>query len=337
MSLIDLYVGEVGKRLPRRSRRDIQDELRSTLQDMLEDRSRKAGRPADEAMESDLLKEYGSPEKVAATYHQNLYLIGPRLYPFFVRVLQIVLAVLTVVLLITQGIELVSQHLQGLNLLGGIGKMFATVLGADLQAFGNIALVFAILERVLPPSEQESFQDKEKKEWDPASLVKEADKTEVKLWDPITNILFTVAGMVLFNLYPQLVALSFIRSGAWISIPVLTEAFFRWLPYLNVLWALTIVLNLILIRQGRWQPATRWFSVALHLIGIGITFGLLSGPSILSLSPAALQQAGQFTATEASTLSTVVQSAGSGILALVLLLQGVDVVKDVLRLVRKQA
>src|SRR5512143_3502881 len=174
MSLIDLYVAEVGKRLPLRSRKDIQAELRSTLQDMLDDRSRKAGRAADEAMESDLLREYGSPEKVAATYHQTQYLIGPRLYPFFVRVLQIVLAVLTVVLTITQGIQLVSQHLQGLALAQGIGLVFATVLGADLQAFGNIALVFAILERVLPASEQESFQDKDKKEWDPASLAKEA-------------------------------------------------------------------------------------------------------------------------------------------------------------------
>lgn len=337
MTLIDLYVSQVGKRLPLRSRKDIEAELRSTLQDMLEDHSRKAGRPADEAMESELLKEYGSPEKVAATYRQTQYLIGPTLYPFFVRVLQIVLAVLTVVLLITQGIELTSQHLQGLDLLGGIGKMLAMVLGADLQAFGNIALVFAILERVLPPSEQESFQDKEKTEWDPASLVKEAEKPEVKLWDPITSILFTIAAMVLFNLYPQLIAVSFVRSGAWISIPVLTEAFFRWLPYMNVLWVLTIALNLVLIRQGRWQPVTRWASVALHLIAIGITFGLLSGPSIISLSPAALQQTGQFTATEAARLSTVVESAGRGVLALVLLLQGVDVVKDVLRLVRKQA
>ena len=65
---------------------------------MLEDRSRKAGRPVDEAMTLELLKEYGPPDKVAATYDPHPYLIGPRLYPFFIRVLKIVLSVLTIVL-----------------------------------------------------------------------------------------------------------------------------------------------------------------------------------------------------------------------------------------------
>ena len=81
MELIDLYVAEVRKRLPLKGRDDIEAELRSTLEDMLEDRSQKAGRPADEAMTLDLLKEYGPPDKVAATYNPHPYLIGPRLYP----------------------------------------------------------------------------------------------------------------------------------------------------------------------------------------------------------------------------------------------------------------
>jgi len=71
MKLIDRYVTEVGKRLPLvRGRVDIEKELRSTLEDMLEDRAQKSGKPADEAMEIELLKEYGAPQKVAETYNQ---------------------------------------------------------------------------------------------------------------------------------------------------------------------------------------------------------------------------------------------------------------------------
>jgi hypothetical protein len=40
MNLLDRYVAEVGKHLPRGTRTDIEAELRSTLQDMREDRSR---------------------------------------------------------------------------------------------------------------------------------------------------------------------------------------------------------------------------------------------------------------------------------------------------------
>ena len=334
MTLIDLYVTEVGKRLPMRSRKDIEAELRSTLEDMLEDRSRKAGKPADDAMVSDLLKEYGPPDQVAATYHSTRYLIGPRIYPFFLRVLKIVLTVLTVVLLVTMGIQVGSQQLHGLELARAIGTGLLNILGAALSAFGNIALVFAIIERVAPDKQ---FQlDEEKKEWDPVSLLKEAAKPELKLWEPITTILFTVAAMILFNGYPQLIGINFVRNGQWTSIPMLTEAFFRWLPYMNVLWVLQIALHLVLLRQGRWQLATRWFSVGLDLGGILISYMLLSGPSIVSVSPNALQATGLFDAAQAAGLSAAVQGGAPAIIALVMVLQAIDVVKDIVTLILKR-
>jgi hypothetical protein len=44
MKLIDRYVTEVGKNLPLvKGRKDMENELRSTLEDMLEDRAQKAG------------------------------------------------------------------------------------------------------------------------------------------------------------------------------------------------------------------------------------------------------------------------------------------------------
>ncbi|MEW6402079.1 MAG: hypothetical protein AB1649_09780, partial [Chloroflexota bacterium] len=65
MKLIDRYVAEVGRRLSLvKGRKDIENELRSTLEDMLEDRSQQAGHPRDGAMEIELLKEYGAPDKV---------------------------------------------------------------------------------------------------------------------------------------------------------------------------------------------------------------------------------------------------------------------------------
>src|SRR5258706_14658181 len=93
MNLLDRYVTEVGNHLPRKGRADIEAEIRSTLQDMLDDRSQATGQPIDEAMMGAVLKEYGAPTKVAATYQTPRYLIGPRLYPIFELVLKIVMAV----------------------------------------------------------------------------------------------------------------------------------------------------------------------------------------------------------------------------------------------------
>jgi len=179
------------------------------------------------------------------------------------------------------------------------------------------------------PAKEFKF-DEETKEWDPASLLKEAEKPEVKLWEPISAIVAAVAALVLFNLYPQLIGINFLRNGAWTSVPALTGAFFRWLPAINVLWALQIALNLVLLRRGRWQPSTKWFSIALDVAGIGLGYLLLSGPPIVSLSVPALQGTG-LDAAGAAVVSLAAEQGARLLIAMIMIVQGAHVVKDVVR------
>ncbi len=79
MNLLDAYITEVGRRLPAKNRADIEAEIRSAIQDMLDEKSQATGKPVDEAMTLEVLKAYGDPEKVAASYRGERYLIGPRL------------------------------------------------------------------------------------------------------------------------------------------------------------------------------------------------------------------------------------------------------------------
>ncbi len=335
MKLIERYVSEVGKHLPQRMRGDIETELHSTLEDMLEDRSQKRGCPVDDAMAVELLKEYGSPEKVAATYLPAQHLIGPRVYPFFLFVLKIVLAVLTVVLLAGLGIQLASHSLAGAELAKAIGNGLLGILTAAIQALGNVVLVFAILERLLPASK---FRfDEEKEEWDPASLMEEPEPDEIKPWEPITGIAFTAAALIIFNLYPQVLGFNFLKDGAWVSIPALNEAFFRWMPYINLLWALQIVLNVLLLRRGRWQTSTKWFSIVLDAAGIVIGFLLLTGPSIVGVSSSALQAIGIFDAKTVDLLSRNAALGARLIITMVILLEGLDVIKNFFKQIGKRA
>ena len=57
MKLIESYVAEVGKHLPRKNRLDIEAELRSTLEDMLEDRSQHAEGMTEEALAAEAAAE----------------------------------------------------------------------------------------------------------------------------------------------------------------------------------------------------------------------------------------------------------------------------------------
>src|SRR5690242_14126872 len=152
MKLIDRYVTEVGKRLlVLQGREDIEKELRSTLEDMLEDRAVKAGRPADEAMEVELLQEYGSPDKVAAIYNPHPYLIGPHLFPTFLMILKIVIFGVTIGLLVVTGIQVVTETpVMGGDFVNIVGRGLGNIVSTSIVAFGYVVLIFALIERLVP-------------------------------------------------------------------------------------------------------------------------------------------------------------------------------------------
>ena len=336
MKLIDRYVAEVGRRLPLlKGRKDIENELRSTLEDMLEDRAQKANRAADDAMEIDLLKEYGAPDKVASTYNPMPYLIGPRMFPFFMMVLKIVLTVLTVVLLVTMGIQIATQSpMTGVEFLKAIGEGLLGIVSAAIAAFGNIVLVFAILERFAPSSE---FKIDEDKEWDPASLMKEPEPEDVKPWEPIFAIVITFIAISIFNFNPQLIGFYFFSGEKWVAVPALTDAFFRWLPLINIAWVAEIILNGMLFRSGRWQSSTRLFSMAIKIMQIVIGYFLLSGPSIFAITPDSLAAMQNIDVELPQILGTMFQQGGRGIIALIMFLEGIDLVKTAYKLITQRS
>jgi hypothetical protein len=284
MNLIERYVAEVGRHLPPKGRADIQSELRSTLEDMLDDRSRKSGKPVDEAMTIAVLKEYGAPEKVAASYAGPRYLIGPKLFPIFSLVTQIVITVLFAVSLGAFALSVAKGGASGEAFITALGQFFLQFFSGAISAFGNIVIVFAILERVIPAAEIE----KQEKEWDPAQLAKEPDPDLVKPAELIFGILFTVAALVVINLYPDLIGFGFMTGGKWAFIPVLSEAFYRYLPAINILGFLRIAFSLWQIRQGTWNLGTRIADILIEIGGIALAVAMLAGPSLMTLTAESL-------------------------------------------------
>lgn len=291
MEMLDRYVAAVGKRLPKKMRGDVATEICSTIEDMLQDRSEETGKPADEDMLKDVLREYGSPSKVAVTYLPEKYLVGPQLYPIFSLVVRIVFIVLTILALVGLGIGL-GKAATGSTGYGELfGRSLADYYTTIISAFGNIVLVFWLLQRVLPERELQSTTPESEK-WDPQELMKEPSPNEVKLWEPIVSILFTFAALVIFNIYPQLLSytpsLNDLGSGNVVWLSIFSQAFWSYLPWLNILWVATIGLDLILLQTRRKTAGTRLIDIALKIMWIGIALGMLRGPALLNLSEQAL-------------------------------------------------
>lgn len=68
-SLIEAYVLDVTRRLPRRMRNDVAFELRALLNESVRDRAADAGSEPDEAMALAIVRDFGLPDEVAARYH----------------------------------------------------------------------------------------------------------------------------------------------------------------------------------------------------------------------------------------------------------------------------
>ena len=298
-NLIESYVSEVGRRLPRRTRKDIEAEIRSILQDMLDERSQKTGKPVDEEMTLEVLKAYGAPEKVAATYQGERYLIGPRLYPTFMLVLRIVLVVVGVLAAIGLGIA-ISHTLNPQNAIETVLTAIGNFLASSMTALGNIVLIFAIIEWALyRAGSQVDFKGlPTEKEWDPNSLLKTSPSNQVKLGETIVEIVGACAAIIIFNFYPQIISFGIFSNGNWymgagtaISTPLLSESFFHFVPYLTVVWVLTILLDIVLLRMGHWNVPTRLFLIALRIVSMVIAAAMLGAPSLLAITAASLTPA----------------------------------------------
>ena len=280
MNLLDKYVAEVGKHLPRKNRTDIEAEIRSTLEDMLEERSQ--GQAVDDEMVKALLKEYGSPKKVASTYKPKQYLISPRMFPIFELVTRIVLTVLFAVSLIGLGVGLAKTGLSGADVLSQVGGWAAGLFSSLMAALGNIVLVFAIIERTQAVNEFE----KEFDDWDPTELEVEPDPAQVKRGELIVTIVFTVLGLVVLNLYPDLIAIHMNTNGTWTSTPIFTEAFFNFLPWINVMGLAQICFSVFMLAQDAWKPFTRILGLLVDVAGAALTVVILTTPGVFSFAQA---------------------------------------------------
>lgn len=284
--LFDRYVYQVGRRLPKAQRADVEQELNSLLLDALEERGEDPNEASEEAQAA-VLAEFGPPAEMAAHYRPaHQYVIGPRLYPIYWTVVAAVGGALTVAfatlaLLVALGRPETLEAF-GSSLLGLAESYFSALFGA----FGSVTLAFFVLERVLP----ESAVDAEAKQaWDPRGLPPIEDRARIEIGGVIAEIVFTVIALVIFNMFPEWVGVNY-----WVSfnegptqftqIPLLAPVFFTlYLPLLNASWILRIGLDIVLLRQGRWQRWTRVADFFLAAFGVYVAYRFAFGPDILTM------------------------------------------------------
>lgn len=270
-TLIDRYLAAVGDLLPAKLRKDTVTEIRSLIQDTLDDRSKEQGQPPDDAMVTALLKEFGPPEKIVAPYLPERYLIGPNLYPTFILVLQIALPIIALLVLLSSWIGTsITSPITTAEFLTQLVRSLGNALSAVVQAFGNIVIIFALLQLATPVLKEK------KAEWDPHSLKAVRQPDKIKRGELIAEIAFTLIGLIIFNFYFNRIGIYSNLNGEWSFTPILTDAFRSYTPWLSLVWILTILLDIYLLRRSSWDIPTRLFSILLSAINIAIAVSMMT-------------------------------------------------------------
>ncbi len=272
--MIDRYVNEVGERLPRKTRADIEMELRSLLQDALDEQS--DGEPTPKIAAA-MLKDFGPPEAIAARYRPDEVLIGAQLFPIYKQVLVIVLTVVGVLHLLLLGLMIWQESANIINDILSAGYNFGR--SAFISA-GGITIVFAAIERLAGDSLK--IPDPETADWDPNKLPPIKDPDRINRGELLVEVVITflfIAWLTSATNWVSGTPVGAEGSGIWILI---SPEFVQFIPWLVASWLLETVVKTAVLIQGRWNRVTRWLELGANAFGFYVLYLIFQSGIIFS-------------------------------------------------------
>ncbi|MBK8027188.1 MAG: hypothetical protein IPK19_38815 [Chloroflexi bacterium] len=264
--LIDRYVYQVGLYVRPKERAEIEAELRSQIQDQLDDRY---GASPTEAEVAAVLQQLGDPRTMAASYGGEQYLVGPDLYPFMMTVLRFGLPLVPAVVVIANilGTVLSPEGGDWLGLL--VGSIF-TAAQAALIFFAIVVVFFAILQH-----SGEELRSVAMTAFNPLELPQVNDPRAVDRFESAVGIaLGTLVGIaILYFLQVGGLTLRFNLSDPGEVLPVPTA----WLVVLLFTTFGTVLITLWALIRRRWSLGTWLAETVLELVGmVGLYFVLFT-------------------------------------------------------------
>lgn len=262
MDLIEVYIQEVTRRLPEIMREDIAMELRSNIEDMLPDDYSK------EDVKQELEK-LGNPSVLAAQYKDRpMHLIGPKFYDSYITIMKLVLPIVAIVVFAIFVIEnIVSNMGTGISLPMIIVTLFGeaiwVLLGAAIQVFFWVTIVFVILERTIEPSVHVPLTLSGKK-WTPHDLENIPNiplKKAIGKGEVFFSFFWTVIWAVLYFNATNLIGIYQTSEavGLKMSMPIFDE------KTLMSYWGIVVVLIILEILRTVYKAIVRQWTYKLAI------------------------------------------------------------------------
>jgi hypothetical protein len=274
--LVARYLFAVEQDLPRPLRDDVARELRTLIEDKLEDRAKTLNQPIDTALATFVLHEIGRPRDVAQRYDPTpQYLVGPRFYPAFVRIAKIALPGLAGLLLLATVVGAVNspQGPAGLFSVKTWLEFMEHYFQAAITLLGEAVVVLAIIERTKVGDRIAS-----KRDWDMRDLpeLPDAHEEPLSVAGVAVDVCLTVLVAVWLNLFPRWGVIFMVTNGQPRLIPLSDFGIHLPMLVINAWLGLQLTLKLVMLAQRRWTLATRWAQAAVGFLAAAVLFDVVA-------------------------------------------------------------
>lgn len=295
--LINRYVYDVVRRLPQKTRADIERELRQLIEDMLLDRVGEQ-EPTKQDLEAVLL-QLGKPSGLADKYRdEKRCLIGSAYYDAYCMVLKIVL------ICVGFGIS-VAYFVNCVYTSTITYELVPSLLSGLVEGFAWVTVLFVVIERYGKKAVNERLND-----WKLSDLPQiPSEKSIIKKSDPIVGIIFSVLFLIVFHAAPQMFGAWSVHHGSlnsFVSVFNL-QALQRVLVLIDLCFALGIIKEVLRLIAGRYSLKLSLAITGLNLISLTLACAVFANNAIWNSNFAAQMRAsGSFPQQEIADLTRVI-------------------------------
>lgn len=274
MEMVDRYIYAVIQRLPQPQREDIAEELRSLIEDMLEERVH--GRGITNKDEEEVLMELGNPKHLAQKYRGGKrYLISPEYFDSYMLVLKIVLA--SVVLSISAGF-IIQIIIDPIAILDHFIEFIVSFVTSVPMAFGWTTFGFALGEYIGVFNEKGIQIDEE---WKPSDLAAIPDpKRRIKRGESIFGIIFYVVFIVILAFSNDYFGVWLFQEGEFSGIvPFLNEeTYVTYLLFIITILGFGILKECFKLIYAKWTYKLVTFTAVINLVSLAVVMLVITGP-----------------------------------------------------------
>lgn len=267
MQLIESYLSEVERFLPAGQRADILGELRSSLEEQVLELAGDNEPGLDE--QKTVINRLGHPMSIASGYQTQRYLIGPELFPTFLRTLKTVLVVVAAIQLAIMMIAYASSGWTT-SVIGMFTGVFDTLLWASLV----VSIVFAIIEY---SGHRLDWYDK----WNADSL-SPSSSSSVDRSGLISDLISEGIFLLWWN--DVLVLQNWVPGARELFTVTLADVWGPLYLPLNLLFGAWFLLHAYVLIRDLWQPIALYAEIIFSTVCIGIGVWLLAHRPLLSVS-----------------------------------------------------